>query len=109
MRFFKWPRQHGDVAGPRQKHETLSRRLYFRNATQEGAQPPDLDAQPRAMRLIGVPGPECAPEQGGSWNVLRPSFSEGADKGEEHRAPFERDHLPAVTHDMAKRVDDEHL
>ncbi len=51
--------QHEDVARlARRQHKTLLRRADIGQRLELGAEPPDLDAQPRAMRFIGVLRPE---------------------------------------------------
>ena len=56
------------------------------------AQPPDFDAQPRAMRFIGVPGAEGARDERAPRHVSRPRFAERAREREQHRTRRERDH-----------------
>ena len=70
--------------------------------------PPEFDAQPCAMRFIGVLRPEGACKEGASRHVRRPRFAQRTDECKQNRPCCERDHGVAIAYDVAARVHDEH-
>ena len=83
MLFFDGRCQHDNIArAKRRKCEPVPGRGDVGQRTQRLAKPPDLDAQPRAMGLIGVLRPECSRKQRASRHVSRPRFGERSRKRE---------------------------
>ena len=111
MLLFDGARQHDDLArAARRQRKASLRRAHAGQRPQQPAKPPDLDAQPRAMRFIGELRPEGARHERVPRHVFRPRLGQRAGEREQHRTPRERDHVPAVpAHDMAARVHDERL
>ena len=83
--------------------------LHAGQRPQHRAQPADLDAQPRAMRFVGVLRAERARDERVPRHVARPRFGQRAREREQHRTRRERDHRAASTHDVAAGVDDERV
>ena len=77
---------------------------------QQRAQPSDFDAQPRAMRFVGVLPAERARDEHVPRHIAGPRFAERAREREQHRSRRERDHAcRACAHDVTAGVDDERL
>ncbi len=74
----------------RAEHEAALRGLDGGERGDDPAQAADLDAQPRAMRLVGVAGAKGLRDQGLAPDVARPRLGEGARQGEQHRAAGQR-------------------
>ena len=101
-------RQHDDLAGvARHQCEPPLRRVHLGQRAQHAAQPPDFDAQARAMRFVGELQAECACDERVPGHVLRPRFAQRAGEREQHRAPGERDRRARMAHDVAAGIHDE--
>src|SRR5216117_2102100 len=101
-------REHDDLAcAARRQRKPSFRRAHAGQRPKHGAEPPDFDAQPRAMRFIGALRSECPRNERVPRHVSGPRFAQRAGKREQHRTPCERDHRACVTHDMTARVHDE--
>src|SRR6516164_5408455 len=84
-------------------------RVDARGRAQHLAQPADLDAQPCAMRFIGVLSAERPRQQHSSWHITGPSFSKHPGQSEQYRACFQQNRLTRMADYMAAGIDDEGL
>ena len=108
MLIFDRRREHDDLAcAPRRQRKASRRRADVRRGSKLEAKPPDFDAQPRAMRFIGVLRPEGAGEERAPRDVRGPRFAQRARKREQYRTRRERYHGVGVAHDMAACIHDE--
>jgi hypothetical protein len=104
------PRQHGDVERvERRQREAAGGGVDAGDLGKRLAQAADLDAQPRAMRFVGMPGAEGASQQHLARGVARPGLGQRAGESEEDRPAVERDNRFGLAHDGAAGVDDKGL
>ena len=79
MLVFNGRRQHHDLARTaRRKRKTQRRRTDVRDSFQLGAKSSDLDAQPRAMRFVGMLCPKGAGQQRTPGHIRGPRFGQRA-------------------------------
>jgi hypothetical protein len=108
MLTFDRRREHDNLTrAPRGEREASRRRVHVCQTSQLEAKPTDSDAQSRAMRFVGVPGPKSAGKERGPGDVRGPNFAQRAGEREQDRARRERDRGVGVAHDMAASIDDE--
>ena len=83
-------------------------RAHVGQRPSSAAQPPDLDAQPRAVRFVGVLAPGRRARSASRATRRGPCFGERAGEREQHRAASRARHGRAcLAHDIAAGVDDE--
>jgi len=99
---------HGDrVRSMRLQREAPLRRVQPRQWREYLAEPPDLHAQPHAMRFIGLPRSKGAREERFPRHVFGPRLRQRANKREQYWAAGERNHGRPGAHDVAAGVDNE--
>lgn len=88
------------------QRETSRRRRHVGKAAQRRPQAPDLHAQTRAVRLVGLARAKDALQQRLPRHIARPGFREGAGERQQHEAPCQGDRraLAAFVHDAAAGV-----
>ena len=107
---FDGRRQHSDHIRPgRFQYEASLRRVQSAQRPECFAQPPDLDTQPRAMRLIGITRPKGARDQRFARDIFGPRLGEHAGEREQHRTTSKRNDAPPGAHDLAAGIDHERV
>ncbi len=108
MRLLDGRCQHDDFAGAaRRQCKAARRRADIQQHPQLRAKPAGLDAQPGAMRFIGMLGTEHACDQRASRQVAGPGFTQQSRQCEQHRARRERHYPGCVLNHVAACVDDD--
>jgi hypothetical protein len=108
MRFIRRWREYSGLASPaRRECKAGLGRVDAGSRAQRLAQPANLDAQPCAMRFIGLLSAERPRQQRRPWHIAGPSFSKHAGESEQYRACFQRNRLAGMADNMAAGIDDE--
>src|ERR1700752_4109492 len=103
-----WLGQHDYLAcATRRQYKTSLRCVHVGQIAKHRAKSPNLDSQPRAMRLIGELRSERSRDQRGSRYVSWPRFPQCARKREQHQTFCKRRHFSFLTHEITASVYDE--